>query len=244
MTFIQNQIRSVSFSKVVLLLVLLYSHISFGLTSILTGISPRIFSFLCLTRASLVAQRLKGLPAMWETWVRSLGREDPPEKEMATHSSILAWRIPWAEEPGGLPSTGSQRVGHDWATSFFFLCLTNVTIQQIARSLSRHTAQRRSSLPWGLSLLPRGVSLLRLSARRLSPCCSRCLPRTGSSRGPLRPETGLKAEQSLPCEGMHYSDSLHFHFQQTEGRFLFLTHWRGQIHRWSVNTVTLTQFNY
>ena len=149
MTFIQNQIRSVNFSKVVLLLVLLYSHISFGLTSILTGISPRIFSF---------------------------------------------------------------------------LCLTNVTIQQIARSLSRHTAQRRSSLPWGLSLLPRGVSLLRLSARRLSPCCSRCLPRTGSSRGPLRPETGLKAEQSLPCEGMHYSDSLHFHFQQTEGRFLFLTH--------------------
>ena len=46
-------------------------------------------------------------------WVRSLAREDPLEKEMATHSSILAWRIPWAEEPGGLQSTGSQRVGHD-----------------------------------------------------------------------------------------------------------------------------------
>ena len=54
---------------------------------------------------------------MWETWVRSLGREDPLEKEMATHSSILAWRIPWTEEPGGLQSMGSQRVGHDWATS-------------------------------------------------------------------------------------------------------------------------------
>ena len=63
--------------------------------------------------ASLVAQRLKRLPAMWETWVRALGWEDPLEKEMATHSSILAWRIPWTEEPGGLQSTGSQRVGHD-----------------------------------------------------------------------------------------------------------------------------------
>ena len=63
--------------------------------------------------ASLLAQRLKHLPAMWETWVRSLGQEDPLEKEMATHSSTLAWRIPWMEEPSGLQSTGSQRVGHD-----------------------------------------------------------------------------------------------------------------------------------
>ena len=60
-----------------------------------------------------MAQRLKRLPAMRETWVGSLGQEDPLEKEMATHSSILAWRIPWTEEPGGLQSTGSQRVGHD-----------------------------------------------------------------------------------------------------------------------------------
>ena len=56
---------------------------------------------------------LKRLPALQETWVQSLGREDPLEKEMATHSSILAWRIPWKEEPGGLQSTGSQRVGQD-----------------------------------------------------------------------------------------------------------------------------------
>ena len=72
---------------------------------------------------SLVAQRLKRLPTMWETWVQCLGREDPLEKEMATHSSILAWRIPWREEPGGLPvqSMGSQRVGHDWATSLSLL---------------------------------------------------------------------------------------------------------------------------
>ena len=54
----------------------------------------------------------KGLPAVWETWVQSLGREDPLEKEMATYSSILAWRIPWTEEFGGLQSTGGT-VGHD-----------------------------------------------------------------------------------------------------------------------------------
>ena len=60
-----------------------------------------------------MAQRSKRLPAMRETWVGSLGREDPLEKGMATHSSILAWRIPWTEEPGGLQSTGLQRVGHD-----------------------------------------------------------------------------------------------------------------------------------
>uniref|UniRef100_A0A8B9WQW8 Uncharacterized protein n=1 Tax=Bos mutus grunniens TaxID=30521 RepID=A0A8B9WQW8_BOSMU len=63
--------------------------------------------------ASLVAQRVKRLPAVWETWDRSLGQEDPLEKEMATHSSTLAWKTPWTEEPGGLQSTGSQRVGHD-----------------------------------------------------------------------------------------------------------------------------------
>ena len=56
---------------------------------------------------------VKNLPAMQETRVRSLGWEDPLEKEMATHSSILAWRIPWAEEPGGLQSMGSQRVRHN-----------------------------------------------------------------------------------------------------------------------------------
>ena len=65
------------------------------------------------TGASLVAQRLKRLPAMRETWVRSLGQEDPLEKEMATHSSMLAWRVSWTEKPGGLQSMRLQRVGHD-----------------------------------------------------------------------------------------------------------------------------------
>ena len=62
---------------------------------------------------SLLTQTVKNPPAMWETRVPSLGREDPLEKEMATHSSTLAWRIRWMEEPGGLQSRGSQRVGHD-----------------------------------------------------------------------------------------------------------------------------------
>ena len=63
-------------------------------------------------RASLVAQMVKNLLAMQEIRVRSLGREDPLNKEMATHSSVLAWRIPWTEEPGRLQSMRSQRVGH------------------------------------------------------------------------------------------------------------------------------------
>ena len=65
---------------------------------------------LCSLDGPLVAQRLKRLLTMWETWVRSLDRKDPLEKEKATHSSILAWRIPWTEEPGRLQSMGSQRV--------------------------------------------------------------------------------------------------------------------------------------
>ena len=64
-----------------------------------------------------MTQTVKNLPAMQETWVQSLGREDTLEKGMATHFSILAWRIPWTEEPGRLQSMGSQRVWHDWATN-------------------------------------------------------------------------------------------------------------------------------
>ena len=67
----------------------------------------------CTHLTRLVAQMVKHLPTMRETRVQSLGRENLLEKEMATHSSILAWKIPWTEEPGGLQSTGSQRVGHD-----------------------------------------------------------------------------------------------------------------------------------
>ena len=98
--------------------------------------SGNVLAFLALERkhrfqilfeeglSSLVAQRLKHLPPMQETQVWFLGQEDALEKEMVTHSSILAWRIPWMEKPGRRQSTGLQRVGHDWATSltYFFLC--------------------------------------------------------------------------------------------------------------------------
>ena len=73
--------------------------------------------FIALTRASLAAQMVKRLPAMQETWVRSLGLEDPLEKEMATHPSILAWKVPWKEEPGRLQSMGSRRAGHEGRTN-------------------------------------------------------------------------------------------------------------------------------
>ena len=69
--------------------------------------------------ASLLAQVVKNLPAVQEKWVWSLSQKDPLQKRMATYSSILAWRIPWTEEPGGLQSIGSQRFGHDWTTNTF-----------------------------------------------------------------------------------------------------------------------------
>ena len=67
----------------------------------------------CVYGASLVAQMVKNLPELQETQVQSLGQEDPLEKGMATHSSILAWRIPWTEEPSGLQFIGLQRAGHN-----------------------------------------------------------------------------------------------------------------------------------
>ena len=69
------------------------------------------FTFM-ICRVPLVAQMVENPPAVWETWAQSLGWEDPLEEGMATHSSVLAWRIPWTEDPCGLQSTGSQRVGH------------------------------------------------------------------------------------------------------------------------------------
>ena len=96
-------------------------------------------------RASLVAQRIKRLPAMWETWVWSLGREDPLEKKMATRSSILAWRIPWMEEPSRLQSMGSKRVGHDWATSLHF---TNVVHRDINWEINLTRISELGKLLW------------------------------------------------------------------------------------------------
>ena len=82
---------------------------------------------------SLVAQTVKCPPTMRETRVQSLGQEDPLEKEIATDSSTLAWKIPWTEDPGRLQSVGSQRVGHDWATSLhctlpLYLCMSTLMV--------------------------------------------------------------------------------------------------------------------
>ena len=87
--------------------------------------------------ASLVVHSVNSLPAVQETQVQSLGEEIPLEKGMATHSSILAWRIPWTEEPGGLQSVGSQRVGHDWVTNTFtFRHIINISFHFYQKSLS------------------------------------------------------------------------------------------------------------
>ena len=124
----------------------------------------------CPLWASLVAQRVKYLPAIQETWVRTLGQEDPLEKEMATHSSTLAWKIQWTEKPGRQQTMGSQRIGHDWATSlsFFHFALFNedsvkcklyehfppkdankfVTAVDLTFLIHFHSSERSSSLPW------------------------------------------------------------------------------------------------
>ena len=117
--------------------------------------------------ASLVTQMVKKLPAMWETWVWSLGQEDPPEKGMATHSSILAWEIPWTEQPGGLPSTGSQRVRHDWATDTVTFTVTPYPSSpkqvSLLQSPSRHTWE---------DLPPKSKGTCWHLANRLSLACS------------------------------------------------------------------------
>ena len=127
---------------------------------------------------------VKHLSTMWETWVQSLGWEDVLEKEMATHSSILAWKIPWMEEPGRLQSMGSQRVGHDWETSL------SLFTYAVSLSKSPSTVQVlsswKSALCWVLLLLscqavsnslqPHGLQHTRPPCPTLSPrvCPSSC----------------------------------------------------------------------
>ena len=86
---------------------------AFYLLNINAPIPPPGKLYFLLISHSLVAQMVQSLPAVQETWVQSLGQENPLEKEMATHYSILSWRIPWTEEPGRLQSRGSLRVGQD-----------------------------------------------------------------------------------------------------------------------------------
>ena len=121
---------------------------------------------------NLVAQMRKCLSTMQETWVRSLGGEDLLKKEMATHSSILAWKIPWTEEPGRLKSMGSKRVRHDWATSlsllptwgvhhsvYYFFAFSYCSwgsqgknTEMVCHSLFQWTTFCQNSSPWPLCL--------------------------------------------------------------------------------------------
>src|SRR5574340_240593 len=94
---------------------------------------------------------IKNAPAMRETWVGSLGWEDPLEEGMATHSSILAWRIPWTEEPGGLQSMGSQRVGEDFGDYFYWLVgnwinksFSNVLRVNFVVGMDKHMGNRKN----------------------------------------------------------------------------------------------------
>ena len=93
---------------------------------------------MCNCIASLVVQTVKRLPTIRETQVRSLGREYSLEKEMATHSSILAWKIPWTEDPGRLQSMGSQRVGHNWMTSLSLSCASKVKFKILQARLQQY----------------------------------------------------------------------------------------------------------
>ena len=105
---------------------------------------------------------LKNLPALGETWVRSLSREDPLEKGMAAHSNMLAWRIPWTEEPGKLQSMGSQRVGHDWETS------TTIIITTTTKTMKHQH--------WILCLILFPVSLACVRAKSYQSCPALCDP--------------------------------------------------------------------
>ena len=104
--------------------------ISFTLTHLCVCVCVCVCVFICVFSSrqfSLVAQMAKHLPEMQEIRVWSMGQKDPLERGMATHSSHLAWRIPWTEEPGGLKSVGLQRVGHDWATNTYKCIQIHVT---------------------------------------------------------------------------------------------------------------------
>ena len=105
------------------------------------------FSFYILNTASLVAQMVKTPPAMWETWVQFLGWEEPLEKGTAFHSNALAWRIPWTEKPGRLPSVGLQRVRCDWATFIHTRTHTFISIRsdQISHSVMSDSLQPHES---------------------------------------------------------------------------------------------------
>ena len=163
----------------------------------------------------LVAQMVKYLPTMWETWVRSLGWEDPLEKEMAPHSSTLAWRIPWMKEPRGLQSMGSQRVWHDWATSLSLVNYEYYSIVWIDHiffvrlSVDGHLGYVYifalvTNIAWWRGSAQGPICWHRRTCRSLGICCTSCfhslLLATPSKEDAQRAETSI---------GFHFH-SVHF----------------------------------
>ena len=143
--------------------------------------------------ASLVAQAVKHLPTMRETRVRSLGQEVPLEKEMATHSSILAWKIPWMEEPGRLQSMGLQRVGHNWATSLHFTLYIYTYTHTHYILLSFHPLMGTCGV---------SISILSTMCAQLESCPAQCHPMAcsppGSSAHELVQARVLEWDRGLP----------------------------------------------
>ena len=139
-----------------------FCHISTWIRHRYTHIFTQICVFPWRYRASLVAQLVKNPPAVWETWVRSLGWEDLLEKGMATHSSILTWRIPWT-----IQSRGLQRVGHDWVTFTFTFHVFSILIFIIIFLGEAGRYCRKQSRLW--------LPFLQLSSLRFSTCKMRMI---------------------------------------------------------------------
>ena len=120
---------------------------------------------------------VKNPPAIQEIWVQSLGREDPLEREMATHSSILAWELPWTEESGGLQSMGSQRIGHDWVTNTT-LALGSSDREKLVFPAVLPLQRSKVALSWRGPSLVRGNLVFRVSVS---------FPSSGTTAGTLAP---------------------------------------------------------
>ena len=136
---------------------------------------------------ALVAQMVTRLPAVLETWVQSLGQEGLLEKEMATHSSTLAWKIPWMEEPGGLQSMGSQRVRHDWVTSlslsynsthvlFWYCKLHYFKFSDVKNKIQ---LSKFKDLNWLYSNFPKSISILARNRNSAPTGCAKLKVITG-----------------------------------------------------------------
>ena len=145
-----------------------------------------------------IAQLVKNLPATQKTWIWSLGREDPLEKGMTTHSSILAWRIPWTQEPGGLQSMGLQRVGHDWVTN-------TLTLREAWVWSPTHLLSAQNSPPSPMWQIPPKEFHVRKDHSSLneSPCfpsrpavcCVTCPLQRGCQEAPTKLENGIQHPQ-------------------------------------------------